>query len=358
MKHRQRNIILLLLLLASLRIAAQVPDWYEAANRKTHYPSVSWYTGFVMGEQRDGEALEDTYARLKTEARAELVSTIRTSVEHNSIDRAQSDLEHSSSTFDERIMETYVSDTRVRSNITDIPGLKVEAWRKGDGTIAAFAYVKKITLSTQLIKRIALGIAKIENSIDQAETLQAEGRTLDARQVVKTGLQQLHEVEDAQSLLNIVDETADEDILQYSQTRNMQQRLGALDTQLKNAVKVYIDCRASLFDTDYTNLTGSVRGELSSLGVTFVTSPEKADWAVYVNASAREDVCSRFGSTAVYSAYVDVSVAIDKNNGQRIYEEQLKSERGTHTANFAEAARIAYKKITPLIEETIKQYMQ
>jgi hypothetical protein len=60
----------------SLQLAAQAPDWYSAASRKAHYPQNDWYIGYVEGEQRENEDIEETFSRLKDDARAELATTI------------------------------------------------------------------------------------------------------------------------------------------------------------------------------------------------------------------------------------------------------------------------------------------
>lgn len=346
-------------LLVVLPLAAQVPDWYDAASRKMHYPPEAWYTGFVVGELQEGETIEDAYARLKNEARAELVSTIRTSVEQNVSNRTQSVLRQTTSSFDERITETYISDTRIHSEITDIPGLKIEAWRNEDGAIVAFAYMKKTTLMNYLVKRITLGLAKSNSAIELAESLFADGHKSEARKEVKKGKKLLQEVEDAQSLLAIVDDTADEETLQYTLAHTLQQRLGMLEQQLKNAIMVYIKCTADLFGRQYTALAGKIKGDLSPLGVTFVSSPEQSDWAVYVSANAREYNSQQFGNVVSYTAYVEATVAIDKTaTSQRIYEEQLNSEKGVHTISFAEAAREAYTILTPRICAIITEQIQ
>ena len=348
------------LLMVVLRLAAQMPpDWYQAASRRMHYPSEGWYTGYVEGMQQSGETMEDAVARLKDAARVELVSTIRTTVEQTLDSRTVSDMYQSSSDFDEQIRETFVSETRISSSIRDLPGLKIETYRNPSyGVISAFAYVKRQTLINQLIKRIALLSGKAENDLEQAVQLSESGQKTQARSVVERGLQQLAQAEEAQNLLAVVDETADEETLQTAQTRSLYRQLAALSAELQNAVAVYLQCDAQLFSSKYTALKGTIEGALSEQGVSFVTNADEADWAIYITASAQEHAKSDFGSVSNYASFVEVHIDIDqKNIGKRIYSNGITSETTNHTMSFNHAAREAYKKITPEIIKVVKKQM-
>ena len=346
------------LLLVVLRLAAQMPEWHNAASRKMHYPQDAWYTGYVEGQQKNGESIEDALSRLKNAARAELVSSIRTTVEQNISNRLESELRQSTSDFDEQGRETFVNETSISSGIRDIPGLQVEVYRHPqDGTIAAFAYMRRTTLGNQLIKRITLGVSKAESALEQTQTILDEGHKSEARQMAEKGLQQLTELEEAQNLLSIVDETADEERLQYTATKTLQKQLEALATQLKNAITVYIDCQADLFGEQYVAFIGQIKGELAQMDVSFVNSPELSEWAVYISASAREYNSIQFGNVTTYAVYAEADVVVEKN-GKRIYEKQLTSKKGVHTNGFDEAAREAYETLIPLIRSVIQEQIR
>ena len=56
--------------------------------------------------------------------------------------------------------------------------------------------------------------------------------------------------------------------------------------------------------------------------------------------------------------HVDAIVTVEKTETkQRIFEKQLENEKGTHTISYSEAAREAYKSITPIIKTIIKEQM-
>lgn len=344
--------------MAVLRIAAQIPpDWYQSASRRMHYPPEGWYTGYVEGRQQNGETMEAAILRLKDAARVELVSTIRTTVEQSLESRTVSDMQQSTSSFDEQIQETFVSETRICSSIRDLPGLKIETYRNpSDGVISAFAYVKRQTLINQLIKRIALLSGKAENDLEQALQLSEEGQKTQARSVAERGLAHLAQAEEVQNLLAVVDDSSDEETLQTMQTQSLYRQLSSLTAALQNVVAVYLQCETQMFGGEYTALKGEIEGALSETGVSFVSNADEADWAVYVRGYAQEHAKADFEKVSNYAAYVEVHIDIEqKNTGKRIYSSGLTSEIANHTMSFSHAAREAYKKITPEIIKIVKK---
>lgn len=347
---------IIFLLMAVLPLAAQMPDWYNAASRKMHYPPDAYFTGYVEGELQKGEALEDAISRLKDAARAELASTIRTTVEQTTDSRTQSDLVQSTRDFEEQIKETFSVETRISSSIKDIQGLQIEAYRNpSNGSIAAFAYIKRQTLVNQLTRRIAMLSGKAENNWQQAVSYYEQGQKMQARSHAENGMAQLAQLEDLQSLLAIVDEFADEETLQTAQTLTLKRQLKDMLSQLRNAVAVYLQCDAKLIDSNYPALCGAVEGALSEIGVSFVDDPTAADWAVYITASAQEYTKTDFGSVSNYTAFIEAHLDIERlSDKKRIYSNSITSKNKSHTKGFDHAAREAYKEITPQIQSIIK----
>ena len=344
------------LLLMVLPLAAQMPDWYNAASRKIHYPPEAYYTGYVEGELQKGETLEDAIIRLKDAARVELVSTIRTTFEHTTNSRTQSELVQSTTDFEEQIHEIFSVETRISSSIKDIPGLQIEAYRNpSGGNIAAFAYVKRQTLVNQLTRRIAMLSGKAENDWQQAVACYEQGQKTQARSYAENGMAQLTQMEDFQALLAAVDEFADEETLQTAQTLTLKRQLSEMLSQLRNAVAVYIQCDAKLINSNYPALRGAVEGALSETGVFFVNDPAAADWAVYITAVAQEYAKTDFGSVCNYAVFVEVYLDIERlSDKKRIYSNSITSKTKSHTKGFDHAAREAYQEITPQILSIIQ----
>jgi hypothetical protein len=354
-----KKILFAILALVSLPTFAQTtPNWYDNDMRRSFYPEKQYFTGFAEGQRLSSESMEAANNRLKNSARVEALSTIRVHVQNTTVNQALSQtIKTMEGTFRQSARELS-SNTKTTVDM-EIPGLQVESWTNPqNGHIAAFAYVKKSTLIRQLEKKITVGLTKIETSLDQIEQLVSNGQKIQARELAEKTLPQFEEVDETQKILAAVDENADEESLQLQETRNLQRRLIGMIADLKNGINIYLSCSADLLGVNYATLKGEIQGELSKMGCTFVNSADKSDWAIYVKASAREYRKNDYGNVSSYYSYVDVNLIVDKTTtGQRIYEDAL-SEKGGHTLNYEQAARQAYKDISPKISEIIKQQIQ
>ena len=304
------------------------------------------------------ESIEAATSRLKDAARVEALSTIRVHVQNTTVNQALSQtLRTMEGTFRQSARE-FSSSTKTTVDI-EIPGLQIEVWQNPqNGNIAAFAYVKKATLIRQLEKKITVGLTKIETSLDQIDQMVANGQKMQARDLAQKTLPQFYEVDESQKLLAAVDEDADEESLQLQETRTLQNRLTGMVAQLKNGINIYLLCNAYMFGPSYATLKEEIQGALSPMGCTFVRSAEQADWAVQVTAKAREYNAFTTGNVTSYYVYVDATIIVEKTaTGQRIYENQI-SEKGGHTHNYEQAARQAYKDISPKISKIIKEQIQ
>ncbi len=337
--------------------AQSEPNWYDNDSRRMFYPDNQYFTGYAEGQRMGGESFEAATTRLKNAAKVEAVSTIQVHIKNTTVNNALSQTLRS--------MEgTFCQSTRSISSSTqtdvdiEIPGLQIESWRNpNDGNITAFAYVKKSTLIRQLEKKITVSLTKIETSLDQVEQLVSTGQKLKARELAEKTLPQFAEVDKTQRLLVAVDSNADEEILQLQETRTLQNRLTGMIADLKNGLNILLSCNAFAFGSNYTALKGEIQAELSKMGVTFVNSADKSDWAIYITATAREYNKAEYGSTTTYFAYVDVKISIDKTStGQRIYSDEF-SEKDGHPLGFQQAARDAYKYVSPKVVEKIKVYI-
>lgn len=339
--------------------AQMPPAWYDHDLRRIDYPDSEYFTGYAEGAPTGSERQEVTTQRLKDAARVEAISTIRVHVKNNTTNNALSQtLRSNEGTFRQSIRE-FTSSTTTTVDMK-IPGLQIDAWRNPQtGTIYAFAYVKKSTLIRQLEKQITVALTKVEMSLDQVDQLIATGQKLQARSAAEKALPLFAEVDEAQKLLVAVDADATEETLMLNETRQLQQRLMAMVAHLKNALTICIQCDASIFGTNYPTLSSTLQGHLSKLGCNFVSDPSVADWVVVIQASAREYSTVLTGNIATYFVYVDATVSVRKAvTNQLVYEDML-TEKGGHTHNYHQAAREAYRYLTPKIckavEEQVKQ---
>ena len=339
--------------------AQMPPSWYDHDLRRLDYPDSEYFTGYAESTPMSGERVEVATQRLKDAARVEAVSTIRIHVKNLTKSNFYNESFESLDGWSETIKETFRSSTTTSVDMK-IPGLQIEAWRNPQtGTISAFAYVKKSTLIRQLEKQITVALTKVEMSLDQVDQLIATGQKMQARSAAENALPLFAEVDEAQKLLVAVDADATEETLMLPETRTLQQRLMAMVAQLKNALTICIQCDASIFGTNYPTLSSTLQGHLSKLGCNFVSDPSTADWVIEIQSQAREYNVMTMGNVTTYFVYVDANVAVTKTaTGQRVYENMF-TEKGGHTHNYNQAARDAYKYVTPkicqVVEEQVKQ---
>ena len=346
--------------IATVAAFAQLPPaWCDHDLRRLDYPDSEYFIGYAEGTASGSERPEIATQRLKDAARVEAISTIRIHVKNNTTNNALSQTLRSSEGTFRQSMREFTSSTTTTVDMK-IPGLQIESWRNSQtGTISAFAYVKKSTLIRQLEKQITVALTKVEMSLDQVDQLIATGQKLQARSAAEKALPLFAEVDEAQKLLVAVDRDATEETLLLSETHQLQQRLMAMLAQLKNALTICLKADAKIFSTAYPALQEELKGALSPLGCNFVTDPSTADWIINISVQAREYNTVTMGDVNTYIAYVDATVSITKTaTGQRVYE-NIFTEKGGHTHNYQQAAREAYKYLTPkirkVVEEQVKQ---
>lgn len=357
MKTRLLTLILISAFATNAAAQQTEPDWYDSSMREMSYPAGEYFTGYTEVERRGTESLEAAVKRAQDAARVEAAGSIRVHVKNTSLNQGLSQtLKTMEGTFRQSVRE-FSSATETKVDIK-IPGLKTDIYHAPNGTIAAFAWVKKSTLVRQLEKQITVGLTKAETSLDQIDQLAQNGQKMQAREIAEKVLPQFDEIDEYQKLLAAVDEDADEETLQLELTRNLQQRLIKVAAELKNGINVYVVCDALMFTAKYNSLKSEITGALSDMGCSFVNSADKSDWAIYVTAVAREYNAFTTGSVTTYFAYVDAKIIVEKTTtGQRIFEDTL-SQKGGHTHNYEQAARDAYRQLSPQICSIVKEQIR
>ncbi len=244
-----RRITLLSLLLVALTTLAQnAPDWYEIHSRRQAYPDEQFFTGFAEGQQLSTERAEAATQRIKDAARVEAVSTVRVHVLNTTTNKA---LSQTIRTMDGTLREStreFTSTTQTSVNV-EIPGLQIESWTNPtNGSIAAFAYVKRTTLIRLLQKKIIVSVTQIESSLDRIDQLIASGQKMQARELAEQVMQQLLDLDETQKILAAVDPDADEESLQLQETRILHQRLMQVIAD-QTKVAVYVTGHESVSET-------------------------------------------------------------------------------------------------------------
>jgi len=353
-----RKLYLFLLLFCSIGAMADkviAPDWMDAQQRELLYPASKYYTGFATTTIQKGEEKTAVYDRVKQNARVDAISSIQVSVEQT-IERYIKNTQSGSYVSTTDIM---TSRAKSHSGIKDVPGLNVEVWENPKtGDVSAFAYVKILDLSRRLMRRILTNVGKVETELQAVEDLVARGEKAQAKDRLPAVQSIFDDIENDQRVLLSVDSNVTDEDLAIEEVNALKKKHQTLVGELKNGIAIYLDCKADLFGKNYASLLKEIKGALSPIGCMFVDSPEASDWAIYIVAPAREYHADQFGSITTYTSYVDASISIDKTvAGKRVYEDEI-SVKGSHTHNYEQAARQAYKDISPKISKIIKEQIQ
>lgn len=337
------------------RADVQAPDWYDFQSRRLHYPKEEWFTGFVSDMLRAGETVVQATERLKREAQAEAASSIRMRVEKTLSSVSSSEQTQSAGVFDERVVEVFESATRMEVSV-ELPGLRTEAWyNPAGGEIAAFAFVRRSELLRKLDRQITAGLTQQEMAVERIRSLAETGHKSEARQETERALQTFASVEQAQMLLLAVGSEPED--LQLAETAALRQTLTGWQSALEHGITVCLRMEATWKQQPYDYPAKRIQGELSESGCNFTADSIGADWIIDIVAVPRHYQCTTFGTTCVYTSYVDTHVSIvQAHTSQCIYQDVL-TAKGTHTLGFDEAVRAAYEESVSRTGEIIKQHI-
>lgn len=350
-----KKLIIILLSALSLTAVAQTPDWVDPVIREELYPADIYYTGFASATIFGNENKEIVYDRVRQNARVEVAASIQVTVEQT-IERYIQNIQVNEDISTKDIM---TSKAAMRTGIKDIPGLKVELWENPQTKeVYAFAWVKTANLYRQLMRRIVANNAKVEVEMESIEVMAERGDKMQAKNNLPKIQALIDDIENDQRIMLSIDANVTDEDMSVEETNRLKKRYQALIADLKNGINIYLICNAYMFGLSNNALKSEIQGALSPMGCTFVRSGSEADWVITITATAREYNKSDFGGVSSYFAYVDAKISIEKGaTGQRIYEDAI-SEKGGHTHNYEQAARQAYKDISPKISEIIKGQIQ
>ena len=353
----RNRIVLILLFFAQLLVAqsTSIPDWADAQRREMLYNASTYYTGFALAHLEKGESVEIVSARLKNSARAELVSSIVVSVNQTTTRFLENkQLNQSALTTD-----VFRSGTITESGIKDIPGMNIDTWYNNKtGDVMAFAYVKTADLVRKLSKRITVNTTKIEMGLETIPDMVANGNKSEAKQQLSAIAILLSDIENDQKVMLSIDATLEDEDIALSEVNDLRKHYQQWQNELKNGIAIYLVCGASTLVGNYPALSNSIKGELSSLGCSFLPNANGADWVITISATARKYNSQSWGEITSYFAFVDATLSIQKMATNQIIYEDIISVKGSHTFSYDEAVRSAYKELNPQIAEIIKTQIQ
>ena len=148
-------------LLITIGLTAQPPDWIEFDQRQELYPSDEYFTGFSMNKKEKGESEMELFEKLKLSATDELVSTVQVTIESMNTQLVTE--------ADNKLSKTYKSATTSFSKL-DLTGLKTETWYdKKKKTGYVLVYVSKQELIDYYLQRLKILESNIAGKIEAAK---------------------------------------------------------------------------------------------------------------------------------------------------------------------------------------------
>ena len=351
---RQAFLLIAAIFIGRTAVAQTVPDWYDETSREQNYPDDTYFSGLAYADVTSSEVYAIQMA--EQSAKTEALSKILMSIQSQSVLSSVSVAITTDNGFDEQVVEQYSNLTQIDVAFKDVPGMQCQHYRKGR-TVTAFAYVKKKDLVRYFDRKITATLTKIETTLDNAEELVRRGEKIKARTMAQSVVQQIAELENAQRILLAVSNYAD---IQSKESSVLSKRLISVLADLKNSTAIYLDCHAMLQGKPYASFGENVKGELSKLGVNFVSDRYQADWVITIEA----DVVKENTVYGSYFAWVDGDVSIlKKATNQVIYSNTISALesghpdgiKGGHTAGYEQAIRKAYVEAAQIVAKIVSE---
>ena len=338
------------------------PNWINADSRRLIYSENEYFIGFASGFAKQGETLDAATARMKAEAQGDAAQRIQVHVHSEAFDAVQSVQQRTAETFDEEVHRIYHQQTSTSSSI-DIPNLQVMTWNDtATHEVAVLVYTKRRDFVRYYDRQIESLLGKMESAIADIAIQEKQGQKSKAVKTAETALESCPSVEYSQRMVALADPEVSNEDLQMSRYMTAMHDLAETITRLKYATTYYINCRASIGETDYPMLDKEVRGLLANNGCNFIDTRNDADWIIEINASV---VNTMHRDGMPYYIYVDGTISIENSVGKRIMEDRISALEAGHPDgikggefNADKAVRIAYRETARIISETILKFVQ
>ncbi len=341
----KKALIVSILLCVALCGAAQQypPEW-------VNYTSGRFLSNIQTDYNSGNKSETDFKNYLLNTARAELAKQISMQVR----DVAELD----KTAVDGRASVIYRSSTTFRTDVS-LKLLETKTYYdpyKKEG--AAIAYIEKEAARDYYMSEVNNFLGKAENALTVSRNYIGSGFKGKAKAELEAILPVFRQADESFVWLWIFGLPRNESEQLLARRNDLEQDVKKMLADLQHAMSIYLVCSADIFGTKYPALQNELKGRLASGGCSFADSPDKADWVIKINVSAREYNQINTGGTVSYFAYADADITIDKMiTSQRIYEDGI-SVKGGHTLGFREAARAACKDMAKQLGNTILQNIQ
>lgn len=223
---------------------------------------------------------------------------------------------------------------------------------------AAIAYIEKGAARDYYRNEVNNFLSKAENALTMARNYIGSGFNGRAKTELEAILPGFRQTDDSFVWLAIFGLPQSESEQLLARRNESEQTVKKMLADLQHATSVYLVCSAEIFGAKYPALQNELKGKLAAQGCSFAASPDKADWVIRIEVSAREYNQTNTNGRVSYFAYADANITVDKIlTSQRIYEDGV-SVKGGHTLGYKEAARTACKNLAKQLGDIILQNIQ
>lgn len=231
------------------------------------------------------------------------------------------------------------------------------------GKYYVIAYINKEEACNFYENEIKMLISNIGSHIAIADNYISAGFKTKAKEELQTTLALFGQKDEPLFWLNVfgLDENK---IQQYlNEINSYEQTVKSKIADLEHGLRIFLDCKSPMFDGKNYPLTDKLKGELSELGCSFVTSASDADYAVYINAYAETVSKSPFTSyegiqTFSYVTREHATVSLTKKATEEVIYTDEMSEKGVGTRDQNKAASTGYEQLYRKIATVLKEKIQ
>jgi hypothetical protein len=309
-KHMKKSAGIFLALLPLFAWGQTAPPWTQDAYRAQNYPSSEWYTGFVRNRLKANANVGVALQVLERDAQNQLAEGIIVNIEGVTQLETTSARTQSGNRTAEQVTTDYRQAVRTATSATTVKS-EVKSWHDpSNGTLYAFAAVRRADLAAYYKKQINNDLNKVDVALGTAEQLVAAGKKMSAFRQCSMAKTTMAGVTYFQDLLTAVDATVDETDLQSDRSADLQRTLNQQLIVLEQSTFVYVDCKFErkghkddAFTDDPGILCDLITQSLSENNCSIVDDPAEADYELTLTTSTaqRSDGSGPYGIISYYA---------------------------------------------------------
>lgn len=247
---------------------------------------------------------------------------------------------------------THYSSQTVFSTDVELSLVKTEAeYDRKTGIGYAIAYIEKHEALEFYRNKILMAFDEMDGFLSAARNLSSEGMVTKARDKLSELVSREENVRSDLFMVNFFG-AEESDMADMSAVLNEYTgAAGRLGTELSRGVVLCLDCHFP--GADRFGFERALKGMLADNACSFSDRSDDADWLISITLATRDYGRTEVGGIALYTAYADAELVMEKRIGVTRTVEDRVSEKGLHTMNYEEAERDACGRLGEALAERI-----